>query len=89
MDGFSIIETPGASRNIYIDCPQCGEYVITDFVQTFFRFPDGPNDLLDSDEKKKISAYVMKKYRGRKDKPVLIDMNTVKYIIGKKSAGYL
>jgi hypothetical protein len=85
VEGFSISETPGASRNIYIDCPRCGEYVITDFVQTFYHFPDGLDDLLNTDDKKKIQVYVKKNYKGRDGKPVLIDMDAIKAITGKES----
>lgn len=85
LDGYKLIEgSAGASMNILVDCPECGEYVITDRAQQFYFSPKGGKVVLDETDKKKLSDYVKKHHR-RSEHPVLLCAEVVMMVTGKES----
>lgn len=83
VDNYKLDEGPGVADNILLECPECGEYVITDRAQLFMFFQKGGKAILEDTDKKKLSDYVRK--NGSRGKPVVLSMAVIKLVTGKES----
>jgi hypothetical protein len=83
VDGYKLKEGPGVTRNILVDCPECGKYVITDHAQQFYFFREGDKVILDEADKRKLSDYVKNNYS--RNNPVILSMEVIKAVTGKES----
>ncbi|MBE3046928.1 hypothetical protein IMZ48_31245 [Candidatus Bathyarchaeota archaeon] len=83
MDNFKLEESPGMAENTLVDCPGCGEYVITDRAQLFMFFPKDGKAILDEADKKKLADYV--RNNRNRGKPVVLSMDVIKVVTGKES----
>lgn len=83
VDNYKLDGGPGIADNILVECPECGEYVITDRAQHFMFFPKDGKAILDEADKKKLSDYV-RNNRGC-GKSVVLSMDVIKMVTGKES----
>lgn len=84
-----MVHENASSLNITVSCPFCKYYEIThEALFFFFGIKDNKEikqNILDSDDKKKLSEYVTNNFDPKKNIPVLLDTNCIEKVTGKKS----
>lgn len=73
------------SRNVRINCPKCTKYELTDMAIKFYFKRDNGKELLNQEDKEKLSEYVRRHYNPEKVIPVRIDIKMIEVLTGKKS----
>ena len=86
--GNEVIQEEGydTSRKVRVNCsPKCGKYELTGGSIKFYFKRDNGKELLNQDDRKKLSAYVQENYDSVENKPVLINTTIIEDVTGKKS----
>lgn len=73
------------SRNVRVNCSKCMKYELTDMAIKFYFKRDNGKELLNQEDKEKLSEYVRRHYNPEKVIPVRIDTRMIEVLTGKKS----
>ena len=72
-------------RAVVVTCPTCGRYLLDDSALRFILEREDDNEILDAEDKKKLSDYVKNKFDSKTDQPVKIDTDVIFEVTGKRS----
>jgi len=73
------------SFDIQVKCLKCGNYELTDPVIRFYLKRKDEKQILNQEDKKKLSLHVQEKYDPKVGKPVIINTKVIKKVTGKES----
>ena len=74
-----------ASLGLNISCPRCGSYELTHKAYYYY-FRENKEQILNQEDKEKLSLHVQKEYDPDDGKPVIIDTKVIKNVTGKDSS---
>jgi len=74
------------SFDMQVKCPKCRNYELTDPVIRFYLKREDNKQILNQEDKEKLSLHVQKEYDPNDGKPVIIDTQVIKDVTGKESS---
>ena len=73
------------SLDLQVKCPICGNYELTHKAIYYYFKRENKKQILNQEDKEKLSLYVQKKYDTNYWKPVIIDTQVIQGVTGKMS----
>ena len=70
-------------KNLLCVCQSCKPYILTYHAQKVFTHGDVVDVVIDTNDKKNLIQYVLREYK-RTSKPVLLNVEVIREVIGKK-----